>query len=217
MAFFLFVWLNSSRLIVKCNISYVFIERRSCKTEFSWKAKSSNGRDAEKSKPDSFYIDKRGKFRSFDHKKLSRKRCTNFGPILTTYYKWFTMYCLNLLIHCFWIGGSLRGRGWKYGSGFVDGIFPVMSPTAEKIMDLVQEEVDKNRIWQVLGSLPASHAIWDDIINVAVQLRLNKQWDQIMWVRNKCLLITFVSSKCFSGKGCLMMRQLIKWDFHIGK
>lgn len=136
---------------------------------------------------------------------------------LSTYYKWFAMYCLKLLIHCFWIGGSLRGRGWKYGSGFVDGIFPVMSPTAEKIMDLVQEEVDKNRIWQVLGSLPASHAIWDDIINVAVQLRLNKQWDQIMWVRNKCLLITFVSFKCFSGKGCLMMMQLIKWNFHFGK
>ncbi|POO04136.1 Pentatricopeptide repeat [Trema orientale] len=139
-------------LIVKCNINCIFVERTSFKSEFRWKATSSNSGAVEKSKADSFYIDKRGKFRSFNHKKLSRKRC-----------------------------GSLRGRGWKYGSGFVDGIFPVMSPTAQKILDLVlEEEVDQKRIWGVLDTLPASHAIWDDIINVAVQLRLNKQWDPIM-------------------------------------
>ena len=31
------------------------------------------------------------------------------------------------LIHCLCIGVSLGGRGWKYGSVFVDGIFPVPS------------------------------------------------------------------------------------------
>ena len=94
-----------------------------------------------------------------------------------------------MLIHCLCLGGSLRGRGWKYGSGFVDGIFPVMSPTAQKILDLVlEDEVDQSRIWEVLDSLPASHDIWDDLINVAVQLRLNKQWDPITLVREKQIL-----------------------------
>ena len=94
-----------------------------------------------------------------------------------------------MLIHCLCLGGSLRGRGWKYRSGFVDGIFPVMSPTAQKILDLVlEDEVDQSRIWEVLDSLPASHDIWDDLINVAVQLRLNKQWDPITLVREKQIL-----------------------------
>lgn len=86
--------------------------------------------------------------------------------------------------HLLCIGGSLRSRGWKYGSGFVDGIFPVMSPTAEQILDIVQNEADRIKIWEVLDTLPASHIIWDDIINVAVQLRLNKMWDSIILVRN---------------------------------
>ncbi|KAJ6748168.1 hypothetical protein OIU79_029320 [Salix purpurea] len=51
-------------------------------------------------------ISTKGKWRIFDHKKMSRKRC-----------------------------GSLRGQGWKYGSGFVDGIFPVLSPVAHQILN----------------------------------------------------------------------------------
>ena len=84
----------------------------------------------------------------------------------------------------FSVGGSLRGRGWKYGSGFVDGIFPVMSPIAQQILDFVQKEERSNRIWGSLDSLSPNHTTWDDIINVAVQLRLNKQWDAIVLVRN---------------------------------
>lgn len=78
----------------------------------------------------------------------------------------------------------MRGQGWKYGSGFVDGIFPVLSPIAQKILKFVQKEVDLNTVWAALDTLPATHDTWDDIINVAVQLRLNKQWDPIVLVRN---------------------------------
>ncbi|CAL8149321.1 unnamed protein product [Prunus armeniaca] len=155
---------SSGKLIVECAISYIFIGPRIYgKSNFRWKTKSSNGGGAvEKSKRDGLYIDKRGKFRSFNNKKMSRKRC-----------------------------GSLRGRGWKYGSGFVDGVFPVMSPTGQQILDFVQKEVDKSSIWEILDTLPASHTIWDDIINVAVQLRLNKQWGSIILI---CEWILYKSS-----------------------
>ncbi len=77
----------------------------------------------------------------------------------------------------------MRGQGWKYGSGFVDGIFPVLSPTAQQILNFMQKKVDPNIVSAALDTLPSSHAIWDDLINVAVQLRLNKKWDLIMMVR----------------------------------
>lgn len=89
-----------------------------------------------------------------------------------------------VLIMVFILGGSLRGQGWKYGSGFVDGIFPVLSPTAQQILNFVRNHVDPSRIEAALNSLPLTHASWDDIINVAVQLRLNKKWDPIILVRN---------------------------------
>ena len=82
-------------------------------------------------------------------------------------------------------GGSLRGRGWKYGSGFVDGIFPVLSPTAQMIVDYVQKGVDSDSIWRSLDVFPASLDTWDDIVNVAVQLRMRKHWDAIISVRGK--------------------------------
>ncbi|KAF3582251.1 hypothetical protein DY000_02029470, partial [Brassica cretica] len=100
-----------------------------------------------------FVIDERGKLKRFNKKKLSRRRC-----------------------------GSLRGRGWKYGSGFVDGIFPVLSPIAQKIVSFIQRETDPEKVADVLGTLPSTHASWDDLINVAVQLRLNKKWDPIVLV-----------------------------------
>ncbi|KAH7545645.1 hypothetical protein FEM48_Zijuj01G0115300 [Ziziphus jujuba var. spinosa] len=84
---------------------------------FRWKAKLSAGGAAKKSKPDGICIDKRGKVRSFNPKKLSRKKC-----------------------------GSLRGPGRTYGSGFIDRIFPVMSPTAQQLLDILQKEVDQSRI-----------------------------------------------------------------------
>lgn len=77
----------------------------------------------------------------------------------------------------------MRGRGWKYGSGFVDGIFPVLGPTAQQIMDFVREEVDYMGLWDFLDTLPATNSTWDDIISVAVQLRLNKKWAPIILVR----------------------------------
>lgn len=80
-------------------------------------------------------------------------------------------------------GGSLRGRGWKYGSGFVDGIFPVLGPIAQQIMGLAREEVDYMGLWDSLDTLPASNSTWDDIISVAVQLRLNRKWAPIILVR----------------------------------
>ncbi|THG17470.1 hypothetical protein TEA_006860 [Camellia sinensis var. sinensis] len=76
-----------------------------------------------------------------------------------------------------------RGKGWKYGSGFVDGIFFVRSPIAQQILNFVQKEVDVNRIWSSLDTLPPTNTTWDDIITVAVQLRLNKRWDPIILVR----------------------------------
>lgn len=90
-----------------------------------------------------------------------------------------------------YIGGSLRGKGWKYGSGFVDGIFPVLSPTAQQILRFVQREVDSNTIWDAFDSLPPTHATWDDLINVSVQLRLNKKWDPIVLVRNSKILLYY--------------------------
>ncbi|ESQ52123.1 hypothetical protein EUTSA_v10017758mg, partial [Eutrema salsugineum] len=104
-------------------------------------------------KKEGFFIDERGKLKRFNRKKLSRRRC-----------------------------GSLRGRGWKYGSGFVDGIFPVLSPIAQKILSFIQKETDPEKVADVLGTLPSTHASWDDLINVAVQLRLNKKWDFIILV-----------------------------------
>lgn len=85
----------------------------------------------------------------------------------------------------------MRGKGWKYGSGFVDGIFPVLSPTAQQILRFVQREVDSNTIWDAFDSLPPTHATWDDLINVSVQLRLNKKWDPIVLVRNSKILLYY--------------------------
>ncbi|KAI3839831.1 hypothetical protein MKW98_010136 [Papaver atlanticum] len=119
-------------------------------------------------KRDSLFIDKRGKLRSFDHKKLSRKK-----------------------------GGTLRGRGWKYGTGFVDGVFPVMSPTGQQLLNYLQNyneaqlEDGISTIWNTLDSLSPTHTTWDDIINVIVQLRLNKQWDPTIMV---CEWILYRSS-----------------------
>ncbi|KAI9197733.1 hypothetical protein LWI28_003369 [Acer negundo] len=149
-------------LIAGNTLNYIVIEPiRSCKSHyFRWRASSSSGVSVTKYNPDGFFIDKRGELRNFNHKKLSRKRC-----------------------------GSLRGKGWKYGSGFVDGIFPVLSPIAQQILKFVQHQVDFNIICDSFDTLPPTHTTWDDLINVAVQLRLNKQWDPIVlichWILNR--------------------------------
>ncbi|KAJ6748150.1 PENTATRICOPEPTIDE REPEAT-CONTAINING PROTEIN [Salix purpurea] len=47
------------------------------------------------------------------------------------------------------------------------------------ILNFVRKEVDPNNVWAALETLPVTHETWDDLINVAVQFRLNKQWDPI--------------------------------------
>ncbi|RLM79748.1 pentatricopeptide repeat-containing protein [Panicum miliaceum] len=113
-------------------------------------------------KKDGAYIDKDGVARTFDRKKISRKR-----------------------------GGAIKGRGWKYGSGFVDGVFPVLSPMAQDILEFVQKGTDVAKIWESLDNIPRAHDLWDDIVNVAVQLRLNRQWEPIITV---CEWILYRSS-----------------------
>ena len=76
----------------------------------------------------------------------------------------------------------MRGRGWKYGSGFVDGVFPVLSPMAQDTLELVQKGTDVAKVWESLDNSPPTHSLWDDILNVAVQLRLNRQWGPIISV-----------------------------------
>lgn len=137
----------SSNVFMCC----VYQDLRMHKSHSRWKVKCLKVRASEKIKRDNIYVDKRGKLRSFNNKKLSRKR-----------------------------GGGLRGRGWKFGSGFIDGIFPVLSPLAQKIIELLEKEADSNRIWASLDTLPQTHSTWDDIINVAVQLRMKKKWDLIV-------------------------------------
>ncbi|KAH8492612.1 hypothetical protein H0E87_021994, partial [Populus deltoides] len=149
-------------LLVRCTLNHIFIESRIRNGHFRRREKNSSNGDVKKWKSDRVYIDKHGKWRIFDHKKMSRKRC-----------------------------GSLRGQGWKYGSGFVDGIFPVLSPVAHQILNFVRKEVDPNNVWAALDTLPVTHETWDDLINVAVQLRLNKQWDPIALI---CQWILYKSS-----------------------
>uniref|UniRef100_A0A803L4Z6 Pentatricopeptide repeat-containing protein n=1 Tax=Chenopodium quinoa TaxID=63459 RepID=A0A803L4Z6_CHEQI len=129
----------------------IYMDLRRYNNRSAWKVKCSDVEVPQKLKHEDTYVDRRDKFRRFNRKKLSRKRC-----------------------------GGLRGRGWKFGSGFIDGVFPVLSPIALKILELVEQNEDIDRIWTALDTLPRTHTTWDDIVNVAVQLRLNKKWDEIV-------------------------------------
>ncbi|CAN0855060.1 Proteasome subunit alpha type-2-A [Linum grandiflorum] len=133
------------RLKVLYILQYAFIIQQPAASKFRCKAKKSDtatstptGTGTGNARRESLHLDKHGKWRSFAPRKVSRKRC-----------------------------GSLRGKGWKYGSGFVDGIFPVMSPTAQQILQLVQEEgVADNAIWSGLDNLLPSNDTWDDLVNI---------------------------------------------------
>lgn len=95
---------------------------------------------------------------------------------------------------CLHIGGALRGRGWKYGSGFVDGVFPVLSPRAQEILKFLQKECDVSKTWASLDTLTPTHSSWDDLINVAIQLRCSKHWDSVVSVRTtSTILVTKVN------------------------
>lgn len=58
----------------------------------------------------------------------------------------------------------------------------MLSPVAQQILNFVQKEMDIDRMRSCLDTLPFTNSTWDDLINVAVQLRLNKQWDAIIKV-----------------------------------
>ncbi|KAK9156262.1 hypothetical protein Sjap_003742 [Stephania japonica] len=152
-------YLAEVEFMTECALNRVFTESiyghaLFCnKNGFRWKAKNSNSGTTDKSRRESLFLDKHGKWKSFNHKKLSRKK-----------------------------GGSLRGRGWKHGSGFVDGVFPVLSPMGQQLLNFLEKEVDAASIWGSLDSLPPTNTNWDDLINAVVQLRLNKQWNSIVLV-----------------------------------
>lgn len=102
----------------------------------------------------------------------------------------------------------------------MDGVFPVLSPIAQQIIEFVKEEKDANKVHALLDELPATHTSWDDIINVAVQLRLSKLWDPIATVRDFCIphhSNLKCSLGCFIGwHACfgLCQRELSHcWDF----
>lgn len=58
----------------------------------------------------------------------------------------------------------------------------MLNPAAQAILNFVQKEVDVNRVWASLDNLPPTNTTWDDLISIAVRLRLNKQWDPIILV-----------------------------------
>uniref|UniRef100_A0A0D9WXY4 Uncharacterized protein n=1 Tax=Leersia perrieri TaxID=77586 RepID=A0A0D9WXY4_9ORYZ len=53
--------------------------------------------------------------------------------------------------------GTMRGRGWKYGSWFVDRVFPVLSPMEHNILEFVHKGTHVG--------IP-SHNLFDDLLNV---------------------------------------------------
>lgn len=58
----------------------------------------------------------------------------------------------------------------------------MLSPIAQQILTFIKTEKDPEKIWSSLDTLRPTNHIWDDLINVAVQLRINKQWDLIILV-----------------------------------
>lgn len=76
---------------------------------------------------------------------------------------------------------------------------------AQQILKFVQRESDAAKIWASLDTLPPTHNLWDDLISISVQLRLNKHWDPIISVR---IIFHFViETLVFTHFTCdLMMR-----------
>jgi len=177
------------------------------------KVNSSSHSERKNRKKEGAYIDKDGVARTFDRKKISRKRGNELMTVPSllsvSFYpahpelpdhlsKRLLLFFLDLLFHHWkfkkdmalvlalkWYrhaGGAIKGRGWKYGSGFVDGVSPVLSPMAQDILEFVQKGTDVAKIWESLDKIPPAHDLWDDIVNVAVQLRLNRQWEPIITV-----------------------------------
>lgn len=87
-------------LSVKIPAICILVERRSCNTEFKCRAKGASDEPVEKWKRDSLFIDKRGRFRNFNHKKVSRKK----GNTMFSWYLYsahsnaFLLECLNVIM-----------------------------------------------------------------------------------------------------------------------
>lgn len=71
------------RLIAGNRLNHTCVEQVICKAGQRCMAKvSTDGVSIEKWKRDGVYIDKRGKLRTFNHKKLSRKRCNLLASLV---------------------------------------------------------------------------------------------------------------------------------------
>lgn len=44
---------------------------------------------------------------------------------------------------------------------------------AQQILEYVRREVDADKVWASFDRLPPTHNLWDDLISIAVQLRLS--------------------------------------------
>ena len=64
----------------------------------------------------------------------------------------------------------------------------------------IRDEVNTERIWSSLETLPPTRNLWDDLVNVAVELRLNKQWDPVVSddVSSTSVLLIVLHSKTCS-------------------
>ena len=92
------------------------------------------------------------------------------------------------------IGGARKGKGWIQGSDLVDNSVPlVLSPRAFALLRLVRRESNADAIWSILDMSAPSHDTWDDIINVIVQLKRDRDWGRsimVIWF----LKFTFVAN-----------------------
>jgi hypothetical protein len=113
--------MNFCRLIFACPFSCIFIDSRSYKSSFKCIAKNSSAEAISKSKPEGLYIDKRGKWRGFNPKKLSRQRSN--AKLYTHIYVLQSIQIFDASYFYRWL--------FKYGSDFVDRIFPVLSRIAQ--------------------------------------------------------------------------------------
>eukprot|EP00250_Pteridium_aquilinum_P007340 c17085_g1_i1 orf=699-1937(-) len=74
-------------------------------------------------------------------------------------------------------GGARKSRGWIHGTDLVDDSVPiVLSSRAFALAKLVRQETSREAIWKILDLSSPTHDTWDDIINVIVQLKRERDW-----------------------------------------
>ncbi|XP_031407360.1 uncharacterized protein LOC116215687 isoform X2 [Punica granatum] len=144
------------------------------------------------------------------------------GPSTASIHSWVLRFGVMLIAFSSWLGGDSRGQGWKYGSGFVDGVFPVLNPIAKQIVEFMKEERDADRVYAFLDQIPATHTSWDDIVNVAIYLRLSKLWDPIALVRGFSFqpslgwLFLGIKKKKFGCRSVLACLDRVPFSFGAG-